>query len=157
MSPDVLLECPRTSFRDVLRVNVTERVWHSPPPNPPHPPLTRSTERIFMRPQILGNVLNTFSPERFTAAPLCLIYFQPFFLGRLQEMGQKGVELHTYPLCIEKMGNGSVMKVDERRPRSYCKNTFTICYLDDKDDCKRYYHFQFINFSFDWLNLIFII
>ena len=30
MSPDVLLECPRTSFRDVLRVNVTERVWHSP-------------------------------------------------------------------------------------------------------------------------------
>ena len=31
MSPDVLLECPRTSFRDVLRVNVTERVWHSPP------------------------------------------------------------------------------------------------------------------------------
>ena len=32
MSPDVLLECPRTSFRDVLRVNVTERVWHSPPP-----------------------------------------------------------------------------------------------------------------------------
>ena len=34
MSPDVLLECPRTSFRDVLRVNVTERVWHSPPPLP---------------------------------------------------------------------------------------------------------------------------
>ena len=33
MSPDVLLECPRTSFRDVLRVNVTERVWHSPPPH----------------------------------------------------------------------------------------------------------------------------
>ena len=31
MSLDVLLECPRTSFRDVLRVNVTERVWHSPP------------------------------------------------------------------------------------------------------------------------------
>ena len=31
MSPDVLLECPRTSFMDVLRVNVTERVWHSPP------------------------------------------------------------------------------------------------------------------------------
>ena len=31
MSPDVLLECPRTSFRDVLRVNVRERVWHSPP------------------------------------------------------------------------------------------------------------------------------
>ena len=30
MSPDVLLECPRTSFRDVLRVNVTKRVWHSP-------------------------------------------------------------------------------------------------------------------------------
>ena len=30
MSPDVLLECPRTSFRDVLRVNVMERVWHSP-------------------------------------------------------------------------------------------------------------------------------
>ena len=30
MSPDVLLECPRTSFRYVLRVNVTERVWHSP-------------------------------------------------------------------------------------------------------------------------------
>ena len=30
MSPDVLLECPRTSFRDVLRVKVTERVWHSP-------------------------------------------------------------------------------------------------------------------------------
>ena len=30
MSPDVLLECPRTSFRDVLRVNVTERVWISP-------------------------------------------------------------------------------------------------------------------------------
>ena len=30
MSPDVLLECPRTSLRDVLRVNVTERVWHSP-------------------------------------------------------------------------------------------------------------------------------
>ena len=30
MSPDVLLECPRTSFRDVLGVNVTERVWHSP-------------------------------------------------------------------------------------------------------------------------------
>ena len=28
---DILLECPRTSFRDVLRVNVTERVWHSPP------------------------------------------------------------------------------------------------------------------------------
>ena len=28
MSPDVLLECPRTSFGDVLRVNVTERVWH---------------------------------------------------------------------------------------------------------------------------------
>ena len=27
---DILLECPRTSFRDVLRVNVTERVWHSP-------------------------------------------------------------------------------------------------------------------------------
>ena len=33
MSPDVLLECPRTSFRDVLRVNVTERVWHSPSPS----------------------------------------------------------------------------------------------------------------------------
>ena len=31
MSPDVMLECPRTSFGDVLRVNVTERVWHSPP------------------------------------------------------------------------------------------------------------------------------
>ena len=31
MSPDVLLECPRTSFRDVLRVNVTERVWIFPP------------------------------------------------------------------------------------------------------------------------------
>ena len=30
MSPDVLLECPRTSFRDVLRVNVTERVWIFP-------------------------------------------------------------------------------------------------------------------------------
>ena len=30
MSPDVLLEGPRTSFRYVLRVNVTERVWHSP-------------------------------------------------------------------------------------------------------------------------------
>ena len=30
MSPDVLLECPRMSFRDVLRVNVTERVWISP-------------------------------------------------------------------------------------------------------------------------------
>ena len=28
MSPGVLLECPRTSFRDVLEVNVTERVWH---------------------------------------------------------------------------------------------------------------------------------
>ena len=36
MSPDVLLECPRTSFRDVLRVNVTERVWHSPHIHP-HP------------------------------------------------------------------------------------------------------------------------
>ena len=35
MSPDVLLECPRTSFRDVLRVNVTERVWHSPPRSMP--------------------------------------------------------------------------------------------------------------------------
>ena len=36
MSPDVLLECPRTSLRDVLRVNVTERVWHSPlGPSPP--------------------------------------------------------------------------------------------------------------------------
>ena len=35
---DILLECPRTSFRDVLRVNVTERVWISPPPcHPPHP------------------------------------------------------------------------------------------------------------------------
>ena len=32
MSLDVLLECPRTSFGDVLRVNVTERVWHSPIP-----------------------------------------------------------------------------------------------------------------------------
>ena len=30
MSPDVLLECPRTSFRDVLRVNVMERVWIFP-------------------------------------------------------------------------------------------------------------------------------
>ena len=30
MSLDVLLECPRTSFRDVLRVNVTERVWIFP-------------------------------------------------------------------------------------------------------------------------------
>ena len=30
MSPDVMLECPRTSFRDVLGVDVTERVWHSP-------------------------------------------------------------------------------------------------------------------------------
>ena len=30
MSPDVLLECPRTSSRDVLRVNVTERVWIFP-------------------------------------------------------------------------------------------------------------------------------
>ena len=30
MSPDVMLECPRTSFRDVLGVNVTERDWHSP-------------------------------------------------------------------------------------------------------------------------------
>ena len=28
MSPDVQLECPWTSFRDVLRVNVTERVWN---------------------------------------------------------------------------------------------------------------------------------
>ena len=34
MSPDVLLECPRTSFRDVLRVNVTERVWIFPPLSP---------------------------------------------------------------------------------------------------------------------------
>ena len=30
MSPDVLLECPRTSYRNVLRVNVTERVWIFP-------------------------------------------------------------------------------------------------------------------------------
>ena len=30
MSPDVLLEGPRTSFRYVLRVNVTERVWIFP-------------------------------------------------------------------------------------------------------------------------------
>ena len=30
MSLDVLLECPRTSCRDVLRVNVTERVWIFP-------------------------------------------------------------------------------------------------------------------------------
>ena len=37
MSPDVLLECPRTSFRDVLRVNVTERVWIFPPPIYPPP------------------------------------------------------------------------------------------------------------------------
>ena len=28
MPHDVLLECPRTSFRDVLGVNITERVWH---------------------------------------------------------------------------------------------------------------------------------
>ena len=30
MSLDVLLKCPRTSFRDVLGVNVTERVWIFP-------------------------------------------------------------------------------------------------------------------------------
>ena len=30
MSPDILLVCPRTSFRDVLGVNVMERVWYSP-------------------------------------------------------------------------------------------------------------------------------
>ena len=30
MSPDLMLECPRTSFRDVLRENVTERVWIFP-------------------------------------------------------------------------------------------------------------------------------
>ena len=29
--PNILLECPRASFRDALGVNVTERVWHSPP------------------------------------------------------------------------------------------------------------------------------
>ena len=31
MPHDVLLECPRTSFRDVLGVNVTESVWHCAP------------------------------------------------------------------------------------------------------------------------------
>ena len=29
-SPDVLLERPRTFFRDVLRVNVAERIWSIP-------------------------------------------------------------------------------------------------------------------------------
>ena len=58
MSPDVLLECPRTSFRDVLRVNATERAWIFPkqapwgtfPPDaglfkPEMPPFERTTSK----------------------------------------------------------------------------------------------------------------
>ena len=36
MSLDVLLECPRTSFRDVLGVNVTESLDFPPPKIPKH-------------------------------------------------------------------------------------------------------------------------
>ena len=52
MSPDVLLECPRTSFRDVLRVNVTERVWIFPLPVCP-PPSPSSDDVIYEQPLIM--------------------------------------------------------------------------------------------------------
>ena len=74
------------------------------PPSPP--PLTRSTERIFMRPQILGNVLNTFSPERFTAAPLCLIYFQPIFWADYKKWDKKVLNCTHIPSALRKWEMG---------------------------------------------------
>ena len=52
------MECPRTSFRDVLRVNVTERVWHSPPPGQPG----RKISAFFLRlPVVSINCSSTIS------------------------------------------------------------------------------------------------
>ena len=64
MSPDVLLECPRTSFRDVLRVNVTERVWHSPlPPSF----ILNAVKAIFFAGFVIFLILPPFGPSTITA------------------------------------------------------------------------------------------
>ena len=75
------------------------------------------------------------------------------FFGPITRNGAKRCWIaHISPLHWE---NGNCREVDERRLRAYIKNTLIICYLDEKGDWKRYYHFQFVNFSLDWINLFF--
>ena len=82
----------------------------------------------------------------------CAIVFDIFFWADYKKWGKKVLNCTHIPSALRKC-----REVDEKRLRAYIKNTLIICYLDEKGDCKRYYHFQFVNFSLDWINLFFVI